>query len=87
MSPDAKPWYACLSAERSIIRWRETYHVKQGEVFLGLDQFRELLPLLLSGIDTSGVLGTCMEQELGSQRNGLARSVSDIRLNHPRLST
>jgi hypothetical protein len=41
-----------------------THHVKKGEVLLGLDQFRELLPLVLSGIDTSRVLSTGVEQEL-----------------------
>jgi hypothetical protein len=33
-------------------------------MFLGLDQFRELLPLFLSGVDTSWVLGTSVQQEL-----------------------
>ena len=31
-------------------------HVEEGEVLLGLDDLGELLPLLLGGVDTGGVL-------------------------------
>jgi hypothetical protein len=41
-----------------------TDHIEQSEVFLGFDQFGQFLPLLLSGVNTGGVLRTGVEQEL-----------------------
>lgn len=41
-----------------------TYHVEEGEVLLGLDDLRQLLPLVLSGVDTRRVLCASVEQEL-----------------------
>jgi len=65
MSPEANPWYAYASARVETGRGR-TDHVKEGEMFLGLDQFGQFLPLLLGGIDTGWVLSTSVEQELSS---------------------
>lgn len=64
----------------------DTYHVKEGEVLLGLDQLRKLLPLLLSGVDTGGVLSTRVEQELRFSRSQVEKSWLDIRPIHLRLS-
>lgn len=41
-----------------------TYHVEQSQVLFGLDQFGELLPLFLGGVDTSWVLSAGVQQEL-----------------------
>lgn len=38
-------------------------HVEEGEVALLLDDIRDLLPLLLAGVNTSGVVGASVEEE------------------------
>lgn len=38
-------------------------HVEEGEVALLLDDIRDLLPLLLTGVNTSGVVGAGVEEE------------------------
>jgi hypothetical protein len=37
--------------------WK-TDHIEESEMFLGLDQFGQFLPLLLGWVDTGWVLGT-----------------------------
>lgn len=46
-------------------------HVEEGKVSLSLDGLRDLLPLLLGGINTSGVVRASVEQEDAALGSGL----------------
>jgi hypothetical protein len=52
------------ACQRPVKNSERTDHIEESEMFLGLDQLGQFLPLLLSRIDTGWVLGTSVEQEL-----------------------
>jgi hypothetical protein len=54
------------ACQRPVKNSERTDHIEESEMFLGLDQFGQFLPLLLGGVDTGWVLGTSVKQELSS---------------------
>ena len=49
-------------------------HVEERKVLLLRDHVCNALPLLWGGVDTSGVVGTCMQQDHGAVRRSLHTS-------------
>ena len=64
MSPEAKPWYACRCQCLDPITRRFTHHVEEDQVLFLLDDLTQLLPLILSRVNSCGILGTRVEQYL-----------------------